>query len=454
VHLVILGNGVAGVTAARAARLRDPAACITLVSDEGAHPFSRPALMYLYTGQLTLGQTRLYADAFWSDNRIERVHDRAVGLDTAARRLHLRDGGALAYDRLLMATGSLPAFPGWPGEDLPGVQGFVRLDDLRKMEADAARARHAVVVGGGLIGVELAEMLRTRGTPVTLLAREPTYYARVLPPEEGRRVEAEIRRHGVDLRTGVEVAALRGDGRVRAVETTGGEVFSADWVGVATGVRPDVALAREAGLDVNRGVLVDARLRTSAPGVFAAGDCVEALWYTARAQGAVAGRTMTGDELAGDEAAYAPGVFYNSAKFFDVEWQVYGRVDPRAPDGETSLYWAHPDGRRALRIQHAAAGDRAVVGMMGLGVRLRHAVCADWIARGLSVEEALDDLGAALFDPELCHDVTAAVAGTYGCRTGGTRRARAARGWRAWMARLPMNGTTPHGLADSLRHLP
>src|SRR5690606_14857840 len=140
-------------------------------------------------------------------------------------------------------------------------------------------------------------------------------------------------------------------------------------------------------------------------------------------------------------------------KFFDVEWQVYGRVDPAPPNGETALFWAAPDGRRALRIQHAESGARAVTGLMGLGVRPRHAVCADWIARGVAVEDALDDLGAAVFDPELSDDVAAAVAATYGGRAGG-RRARPARGWRAWMARLPMNGTTPHGLADSLRHLP
>jgi NADPH-dependent 2,4-dienoyl-CoA reductase/sulfur reductase-like enzyme len=463
VHLLILGNGIAGVTAARHARRLAPAARITVVSDETAHPFSRPALMYLYSGHLTRGQTRLYADGFWAANRIARVHDRAVRLDPRAKRVELRGGPPLSYDRLLLATGSLPAVPDWPGAGLGGVQGFVRLDDLDRMERDAAAVHRTVVVGGGLIGVELAEILRLRGKAVTFLVREPTYHAGVLPPEEGRLVMDEIRRHGVDLRTGTELRALLGDaaGRVRGVETVAGEAVEAGWVGVATGVRPDVALAAEAGVEVGRGIRVDGRLRTSAPDVFAAGDCAElrdpppgrapteALWYVAREQGAVAGHN-----LAGRPAAYAPGMFYNSAKFFDVEWQQYGRIDAAPPEGEAPLFWAAPDGRRSVRLQYRADGDRAVVGLMALGVRLRHAVCADWIARGAGVEDVLATLAAAAFDAEFADDVAPAVAATYGCRTGGAPRPRARRGWRAWMARLPMNGTTPHGLLDSLKHLP
>lgn len=403
-HLVILGNGAAGATAARFARVADSSARITVVSDEAALPFSRPALMYLYTGQLTRDAIRLYPPEFWSRNRIDLVRDRATGVDTAGRRLRLAAGGDLEYDTLLIATGAVTAAPAWAGAGLAGVQGFVRMADLDTMERDAPR--RGVVVGGGLIGVELAEMLRVRGAEVTLLVREESYCAHFLPTPEARIVEAEIRRHGVDLRTSVDVTALEGDagGRVAAVHSTDG-TFATAWVGVATGVAPDLGLAAGAGLETARGVLVDSRLRASAPAVFAAGDCVElrdppvgrpavsALWYVAREQGAVAGRNM-----AGADSEYAPAVFYNSAKFFDLEWQVYGRVDATPPAGEASLYWADPRGRRALRVQHAGAG--AVLGVSAVGIRLRADACSHWISAGVHVDQALAELRMAVFDEE------------------------------------------------------
>jgi NAD(P)H-nitrite reductase large subunit len=403
-HILILGNGAAGATAARFARVADPDALITIVSDEAPHPYSRPALMYLYTGQLKREHTKLYADDFWPRNRIGLVHDRAVSIDTAGRRVTLRAAGDVGYDRLLIATGSVTASPPWADCGLQGVQGFVRLSDLDRMEREAAGVPRAVVVGGGLIGVELAEMLRSRGTAVTLLVREETFCAHLLPPEEGRLIDAEIRRHGVDLRLSTDVQAIVGARGVEAVQTSDGEV-PAGWVGIATGVRPDVEVPAAAGLDVAAGVLVDTRLRASAPDVFAAGDCaelrqpppgraaIEALWYVAREQGAVAGRSM-----AGGDTPYAPGVFYNSAKFFDIEWQQYGRIDGHR-SGEPSLYWQDAAGRRALRIQHRASGE--VVGFNAIGLRLRHEVCARWIEAGLNVDSVVAHCRDALFDEEL-----------------------------------------------------
>lgn len=405
-HHVVVGNGIAGVTAARYVRARDPGARITLVSDESPVHLARTALMYVYMGQLTRAQLRPYADAFWDENRITRILARAEGLDTAAQRVHLAGRPPLAYDRLLVATGSVPDVPPWPGRDRPGVQGLYHLQDLDRMEAATRGARRAVVVGGGLIGVELAEMFRVRGIAVTMLVREARYLPPVFPEEEAARIAAEIRRHGVDLRFGAEVARVEAGagGRGLAVVTTAGEAFPADFVGVGTGVRPNVSWLAGSGLDVRRGVLVDACLRASAPGVFAAGDCaehrtpppgrpaVEALWYTGRIQGATAAYG-----LLGAPRPYRPGVFFNSARFFDLEWQTYGRIDPEPPPGESALVRA--DARRLLRIQHESARG-AVVGVHGLGVRLRQETCSRWIAERWPLARALDDLAAARFDAE------------------------------------------------------
>ena len=410
-HVVIVGNGIAGVTAARHVRKGAPDARVTLVSDEGLAPFARTALMYVYMGTLTAAHTHLYAERFWEENRIARVLDRAERLDPDRQRVALRDGGALAYDRLLVATGSVPALPPWAA-GLDGVQGLYHAVDLDRMERATAGVQEAVVVGGGLVGVELAEMLRVRGVAVTFLVREGSYLPRVLSETEGALVAAEVRRHGVDLRLGTEVERVEGEnGRVRAVVTTEGERVPAAFVGVGTGVRPNVGWLDGSGVEVARGVLVDEALQTSAENVWAAGDCaelrrpppgvraLEPIWYTARLQGATAALGVLGRPR-----PYRPGVFFNSAKFFDLEYQVYGRTAlPAAPD---QADWEWTDGRRSLRIRHRTDGPGdgrggAVLGVSALGVRLRQDVCTAWIREGRGLGTVLSRLRAARFDAEL-----------------------------------------------------
>ena len=395
-HVVLVGNGIAGVTAARHVRKADSSARITLVSGETREPFARTALMYIYMGVLTQRHTWLYEERFWEENRIGRVVGQARGLDAARGVLDV-DGESMAYDRLLIATGSTPVLPDWPGVGLAGVQGLYHLSDLDRMEAATVGVAEAVVVGGGLIGVELAEMLRTRGLRVTFLVRDARYLPRTFSETESALVAEAIRAHGVDLRLGVEVERIEGGDRVEAVVTTGGERLAAGFVGVGTGVRPSIEWLGDA-VETERGVLVDAALRTSAEGVWAAGDCaqlrepppgvraIEPIWYTARLQGATAGLGM-----AGRPRAYAPGVFFNSAKFFDLEWQVYGQTSGEGAD------WEWTDGRRSVRIRHL---DGAVTGVSALGVRLRQTVCSRWIGERWAVDRAVADLSTARFDPE------------------------------------------------------
>ena len=215
-HLVILGNGIAGTTAARHARKASPDLAITMVSDESDVPYARTALMYPPMGVLRREHLKLYEDRFWPDNRITLVRARATGISTAAaqRQVLLDDGKALPFDALVLATGSVPRFAGWPGQDLPGVRGFYSLPDLDALEAAipglVERGERAVIVGGGLIGVELAEVLHTRGVPVTHLVRDLHYWGGILPDEESRLVADHIRSRGVDLRAQTELAEIRG----------------------------------------------------------------------------------------------------------------------------------------------------------------------------------------------------------------------------------------------------
>lgn len=405
-RVVIIGNGVAGVTAARFVRKWSDAA-ITIISDESDHFFARTALMYIYMGHLRYRDTKPYEDGFWAKNRIGLVRDRVVGIDPAARRLRLRDGAPQDYDVLVVATGSRPAFYDWPGQALDGVGGLVSLGDLARMERWTEGVERAVVVGGGLIGVEMAEMLHARDIGVTFLVREGRYFGRTFPPEEAALVEREIRRHGVDLRTGTELERIEGrDGRAVAVHTTAGERIPAGFVGLATGVRPNLSALEGSGIETARGVLVDDHFRTSAPGVYAVGDCaefrdaavghrpVEQLWYTARRHGETVAAT-----ICGRPTPYDRGVFFNSAKFFTVEYQTYGDVPIEPSDGEASFVWTDAPGRRLVRLVWEREGGR-VRGVLLLGVRHRHAVWRRWIEEGRRIDDVLARLPEADFDPE------------------------------------------------------
>lgn len=399
--LLVLGNGIAGATAARVARVRQPSMPVAMVSDEHPLPYSRTALMYVFMGQLRAHDTHLYDAAFWQKNRIDRIAGRAAHLDTSARTLHLSDGRTLAFERLVVATGSSPRRLDVPGEDAEGVVHLYGLADLGRIEAALARPGPCVVVGGGLTGVELCEMLRSRGRAVTLLVREPRLLARTLSEDESDLAEAELRRHGVDVRTGVAVAAVEtAGGAVSGVTLGSGEALPAALVAVAVGVAPNVEVLRGSGLDVQRGVAVAETLETNVPGIFAAGDCaelpggaVEQLWYTGRAQGAVAG-----EGLAGAPRRYAPALAFNSAKVFTKEWTSAGLAPGVLPAGLAAHTLADARTGAAVRLVSDAAG--VLVGASAFGVRLRQSTVQGWIARRTPVEDARTALRRARFDAE------------------------------------------------------
>ena len=417
-HLVIIGNGITGVSCALTVRRLQPEARITLVSGESAHHYSRTALMYVYMGHLRYQDTKPYGDWFWAENRLALVHATATALNTAAKLVTLDNGATLAYDQLLLATGSQTKRYGWPGQHLAGVQGLYGLPDVEAMARDTHGIGRGVVVGGGLIGVELAEMLHSRGIEPVVLVREARYWAAVLPLEEGHLVDRQFRENRVDVRYGTELREILGDaqGRVRAVLTTTGEEIACQWVGLATGVAPNLALASTSDVETDTGILVDEHLRTSVPGVFAAGDCaqhrrpaagqlpIEQLWYTGRMQGETVAHT-----LCGQATAYRRGIWFNSAKFFNLEYQTYGQAPAAPTPGLSSYYWEHPAARAALRVYFQSEAPHAVVGFNALGLRLRHAVCEQWLREQAPVGTVLAHLGAANFDPEFTRQHEPAV---------------------------------------------
>lgn len=416
-HVVIIGNGITGVTAAREVRKRQPDWRITMISGESELHWSRPALMYVYMGHMRLQDTQPYAPHFWTKNRIDLMRAWVTGVDVDNRTVQLGDGSSLRYDRLLLATGSQPNRFGWPGQDLARVQGMYSLQDLELLEQNSVGLRSAVIVGGGLIGIELAEMLHSRGVHVTFLVREETYWSNVLPAEESAIINDLIRSEGIDLRLNTELTEIVGNehGEACAVVTSAGDRVECQLVGLTAGVRPNLSAIRGSAIETGRGILVDDTLATSAPDVWAAGDCaeirrpdrnlVQQVWYTGRLQAEAVAASMCGEST-----AYDPGIWFNSAKFFDLEWQTYGMVPGTPAPGQRSLYWESPDRRRCVRV--VADADGRLHSMHAFGIRYRHRVCEGWIRERLPVSEVLDRLPEANFDPEFYrrHERTIAAA--------------------------------------------
>jgi len=412
VNIVVIGNGIAGITAAIGIRRQRPDWRIQVISGESDFFFSRPALMYLFMGQLRFDDVKPYEDWFWDRQRIERVRAWVTHVDTDNRALHTRGGERIPYDKLIVATGAVPNEFGWPGQDLERVRGMVSLQDLESLERAMPDLNHAVIVGGGLIGIELAEMLHSRGVGVTMLAREPAYWINAMPEGEARMIGDVIRAEGIELCLECELDEILDDGRggVGAVTTKDGRRIDCQFVGLTAGVRPNLSALEGSEIATGRGVQVDLSFRsTSHEDFFAIGDCaeivtpegepnrIEALWYTGKMHGEV-----TADVVCGAERTYDRGILFNSAKFVDVEWHTYGQVSPgigpALVDGEQHLYWEHADRRHSLRLVHR---DGALVGLNAMGIRYRHRVCERWIAEARTIDHVLEHLREACFDPEL-----------------------------------------------------
>lgn len=466
--IVILGNGIAGVTAARHVRkLSDHD--VTVVSDESDHFFSRTALMYVYMGHMRFRDIKPYEDWFWDKNRINLLSNRVERIDFQEKKLYFapRDhtpgentgrGGVeasepLSYDKLLLATGSKSNKFGWPGQDLDGVHGLYHLQDLEAMERHSALmlnrqpiTKRAVIVGGGLIGVEMAEMFHSRNIPVTFLVRESDFWNVVLPPEEARMVSCHLREHHIDLRLETELKEILPDDsgkKCAAVVTNKGEKIDCGFVGLTAGVSPNVDFLRNTELEISRGILVNEFLETNIPNVYAAGDCaelrqpppgrkpIEAVWYTGRMMGETAAHNLISDwglGIADSEGhnpqspirnpkSYTPGIWFNSAKFFDIEYQVYGDIRPHLPEGYATLYWEHPGGKKSIRLNYEKSSGR-IAGFNLMGVRYRHEVCDKWIRTGAHIEEVLQRLGMANFDPEFYPEHEEELIRVYNHQTG------------------------------------
>lgn len=412
-HVVIIGNGISGVTAARHIRkLSDKK--ITIISAESDYFFSRTALMYIYMGHMKFEHTKPYEDWFWEKNRINLKKGFVNKIDTNLKTLHFIEGETLKYDKLIIATGSKPNKFGWPGQDLKGVQGLYSKQDLENLETyapDNKTCKHAVIVGGGLIGIELAEMLHSQHIAVTFLVRENSFWNGVLPESDSAMINREIERNGIDLRLSTNLKEIVSDdnGKVKSViidET--GEEIPCDFVGLTAGVSPNIDFLKSSLIETNKGVLVNRYLETNVKDIYAIGDCaeqheaignrrpIEAVWYTGRMMGETVAQTICRNRI-----EYKPGHWFNSAKFFDIEYQTYGLVHGRKgkPDYEKQFHWKHHDDNKCITIAYHE-NTNLFLGINTFGIRMRHEVFDKWLTENRTVNYVIERLADANFDPE------------------------------------------------------
>ena len=303
-YYVILGNGAAGFNAAKAIRERDKTGSIVMISNEPYPSYNRPMLTKSIVAGLSAEQIAIEGPAWYEENRVYQMLGKQVtAVDQEQKEVILDSGEKIRYTRLIYALGSECFIPPMEGRGLPEVIAIRRLSDVKKVEALMANAENAVVIGGGVLGLEAAWELKKAGLGVTVLEVAPVLMGRQLDAGSAEILKEIAAKHDVAIRTGVTVAAIEGEDHVRGVRIDGGETIPANIVIVSAGVRAKTDLAEGMGLETGRAVKVDSHMATNLPDIYACGDCAEyegtnyAIWPEASEQGRIAGANAAGEAL-------------------------------------------------------------------------------------------------------------------------------------------------------------
>ena len=385
--IVIVGGGLAAARTAEQLRKSEFSGPVTIVSDEVHLPYDRPPLSKDVL-HADLDDVTLKPAEFYAENDITlRLGSAARNVDTAAQTVTLADGSVLGYDELVIATGLVPRrIPSFP--ELDGIRVLRSLDDALALREQASSARNAVIVGAGFIGCEVAASLRKLGVAVVLVEPQPTPLASVLGEQVGALVTRLHRAEGVDVRTGVGVAEVRGqDGRVTSVFLTDGTELDADLVVVGIGSRPATDWLEGSGVAVDNGIVCDEAGRTSAPHVWALGDAASwrdatghqvrvEHWSNVAEQARVVVPRMLGQEP--PEAVVVP---YFWSDQYDVKIQCLG--EPEAGD---IVHIVEDDGRKFLAYYER---DGVVAGVVGGGMPGKVMKSRAKIASGAAISEVL-----------------------------------------------------------------
>lgn len=407
-HIVIIGNGISGVSVAKSLREYSDAE-ITIVSSESMSFFSRPAFMYVFMGKMRFIDILPFPSDYWVKNNIKQLYGAVKKIDAENQKVCLDNGSFLSFDKLVLALGSQPKSLGLGEFDMEGVQGFYSLQDLEKLQDSSKKIKHASIIGGGLIGVELAEMFVSRGISFTFWVREKWFGSNFLPQEEAEMVTNRLISKNINIKFEREIIGFEADkfNKVKSVESQSGEKVDSDLVCVCIGVEPKVDWLKLTDVQTKAGVLVNAHLQTNIPSIYAVGDCVEfidpvhgrksieTLWYTGKLMGDYLGKNILNE----NPPPYEPGIYFNSAKFFDIEYQIYGDVPTSFSESYGTIFWKHPTKDKSIRLVFNARKEE-FIGCCVLGIRFRQEVCEKWIKEKWKISEVLPVLSEANFDSE------------------------------------------------------
>jgi nitrite reductase (NADH) large subunit len=326
---LIIGNGVAGTTAAENIRKVDKTGKITVVTEESTPFYYRMRLPEFISGDLTEDKLSGKKDQWYKDQGIDlRLKTRIQSADIGKKVVTTQDNSEIPYDRLLIATGSRSFIPPMKGADKKGVFALRTIQDARDIVAWAKNIQKVVLIGGGLLGLEAGNALRKLGKTLMVVEFFPRLLPRQLDVAGGGRLQKIMEGMGFSFRLGAKTQEIKGEDRVSGVLLEGGELLEAEMVIVSAGVRPSLELAKALNLDHDKGVKVDEQMRTSQPGIYAAGDVAEfkgipyGIWTAATEQGQIAGTNM-----AGGNALYKGTVMANTLKVVGIDLASAGNID-------------------------------------------------------------------------------------------------------------------------------
>jgi len=374
---VIIGNGIAGVTAAEVLRAEDSAADITVVADDPFPVYYRPALKDYLAGRVREDKLWARPASFYQDQRIRFLSDRVVGIQVGQHSVQLQSGQQVEYHRLLLANGARPSTLKCPGLDLAGVTTLRTVADYQEVQSRLSSARRIVVTGSGTLALETIETLRHRGYQVIHLLRRHTLWSEVLDATASDLVLQQEKRDDVEVRLEEEVAEITGkNGQVTGVVTTNGARISCDMVIIAIGIEPIIGFVKSSGIPCGRGVQVDNAMRTGAPDVYAAGDILETTdamaqrtrvigqWYPAIQQARAAAYSML--DLLDTRRLFRSSTFYNATFLYGLDFASVGMINiPNNGQGYQEIV-ADPQPRIYRKVLLKGG---LPVGVIGLGDR-------------------------------------------------------------------------------------
>jgi NAD(P)H-nitrite reductase large subunit len=408
---VIIGTGPAGVIAAETIRERAPADEILLIGREAEAPYARMAIPLLLAGQIREAGTHLRKDAeHFAKLGIAQRHGSVTHIDSRSRELWMDDGGTVAFDRLLIASGASPDLPAIPGIGSPGVHACWTLQDAHRIMRLARRGAHVILIGAGFIGCVVMEALAARGVRLTVIEKRSRLAPNMLSQGAGNMVQRWCENRGITVHTATRVGAIRSDGTALAARLSSGQWLTADLIVCTTGASPNIGFARGSGIHCMQGIVVDAAMQTNVEGIYAAGDCAEVF------DSATQATVISGVQANAADQAYCAALNMTGTRAFQHGVRQVNALDTMGLTatsfgqwrGVSGGQWVEFNDERYFRYLRLEFEKDMLIGFNAIGMTEQAAMLRHLVRDRVALGEWKD---ALLKDPTLVKEAYAACAG-------------------------------------------